>query len=235
LQATLSPNLGEITDLHPSRDGRAITVLSHEEGSETRAMSSWDAHTRQKRWGPKPFLADRLIFSPNGEMLATARKRDRLVTLWDLDSGEVKTVLRESGSRSSGLLWNVFSMAFSHDGRTLAVDDMSGLVSLWDVATGDVRTQFQRQGGRIFGMAFSPDDRLLATGQQDDTIRIWDIASAAPIAAFAGQSRTHARDVTFASDGRMLLTCGIRLATADRPRDGALQLWELPASIIQPK
>ena len=157
------------------------------------------------------------------------------MTLWDLDSGEVKTVLREIGSRSSGLLRNVFSMAFSHDGRTLAVDDMSGLVSLWDVAKGDVRTKFQRHGGRIFGMGFSPDDRLLATGQQDETIRIWDIASAAPLAAFAGHNRTQTRNVTFASDGRTLLTGGIRLATADRPRDGALQLWDLPASITPTK
>lgn len=235
LRAAISPRVGEITELRPSKDGRMLTVLSHEEGGEFRTITSWDLSTRQQRWSPKQFLADRLAFSPDGSMLAFARKQDRFVTLWDLRSGEEKTVLRESGDRKSGLLRNVLSMAFSHDGRTLAVDDVSGIVSFWDLATGEVGARFKRHGGRIFGMSFSPDDRFLATGQQDDTIRIWDIATATPVAAFAGHSHTQVRDVTFSSDGTTLLTRGIRLATLERPRDGILQLWTLPDSLIQPK
>ena len=235
LLSTLAPSLGEITAVMPSRDGRALTLLANADNSETRTLSSWERGSQKPLWGPKSFVADRLAFSPDGTMLATARKQDRFITLWNLDSGEVRTVLRASGDRSSGLLRNVFSLAFSHDGRTLAVDDMSGLVSFWDISTGQVRTKFQRHGGRIFGMGFSPDDRLLATGQQDDTIRIWDIASAAPVAALAGQSSTQTRDITFTSDGRALLVRGIRLAVGDRPRDGVLQLWDMPASLSSTK
>jgi WD40 repeat protein len=231
LKGTITPGVGEITSLALSPDGRAVTVLSLNNQGETRTLTSWDLETKTQRWAPKHLVSDRLAFSPDGSMLATARRQDRFLTVWDLGNGEEKTTLRANGDRASGLLRVVFSMAFSHDGRTLAVDDVSGLVSLWDLATGEVKSKFQRQGGRIFGMGFSPDDRFLATGQQDDTIRVWDIASATPIAAFAGHKQTQARDVAFSSNGRLLLTRGIRLATPERPRDGIVQLWSLPPSV----
>jgi WD40 repeat protein len=235
LAAAISPGVGEITELKVTGDGRFLTVLSHEALSEVRKITSWDLATQKLRWGPKEFLADRMTFSPDGRMLATARKTDRFVTLWKLETGETKSVLRESGDQKSGLLRNVLSMAFSHDGLTLAVDDMSGLVSLWDIEMGEVRTKFQRLGGRIFGMSFSRDDRFLATGQQDDTVRIWEVSSAKPVAAFAGPARTQVRDITFASDGRTLLTRGIRLATEEHPRDGILQLWDFPVPLTPTK
>jgi ferric-dicitrate binding protein FerR (iron transport regulator) len=231
LKSTLAPGVGEITALALSADGRSLTILSLEGQGESRTLSSWHLESRKPRWSARQLTADRLALSPDGSMLATVRRQDRFVTVWDLVTGEVQATLRAAGDRTPALLRIVFSMAFSHDGRTLAVDDVSGLVSLWDIDTGEVKSKFRRHGGRIFGMGFSPDDRLLATGQQDDTIRIWDISSAAPVAAFAGHKSTQTRDVAFADDGRTLLTRGIRLATGGRPRDGIVQLWDLPATV----
>jgi ferric-dicitrate binding protein FerR (iron transport regulator) len=228
LLATLVPGFGNVIDLAFSADGQVLTILSHDEKSGRMTLTGWDPVTRKQRWIVDEFQADHRIFSPDGAMLAAANRQNRSVTLWDLATGKKTQVLDGNANEFTEILRNVFSLAFSHDRQTLAIDSSSGLVTIWDVATGRIRTAFQRHGGRTYGMAFSPDDRLLATGHQDGIVRLWQVDTARTLAAFVGRSPAHVRAVSFTPDGRSLLAREIRLATHDARRDGAIQIWDVP-------
>src|SRR5262249_39393017 len=99
------------------------------------------------------------------------------------------------------------ALAFSLDGRRLAVGDNHG-VHLWDVAEGRETATLQGGLAEIFAMAFSPDGRRLATAAIREggvasagEIRVWDVNAGREVVTFSGAAGgTYA--LAFAPDGR---------------------------------
>lgn len=70
----------------------------------------------------------------------------------------------------------VESVAFSHDGRYLAVGaDGGSTVQLIDTSSWRVVRVLEGHAGRVYSVAFSPDGKLLASGSEDMTIKLWDL------------------------------------------------------------
>jgi WD40 repeat protein len=71
----------------------------------------------------------------------------------------------------------VYRVAFSPDGRWLALPCAGETVWLWDAATGKERDKLRVSGGDLGNVAFSPDGRYLATCsgyKGKGTIQLWD-------------------------------------------------------------
>lgn len=118
------------------------------------------------------------------------------------------------------------SVAFSPDGRTVAVDGFNRSVVLLNAATGDLLARLgeepQGAGGRIdlpFDPSFSPDGSVLAALSFTD-VRLWDLASLLPKARLqAGPNESDAFMVAaFSPDGRSMV-----FGTGG----GALVLWQI--------
>ncbi len=97
-----------------------------------------------------------LAFSPDGKTLAVAS--EDAVGLWDVATGQIRAVLRESKCSYRSPLF------FSPEGKTLAVCGDQA-VAVWDVATGRLRsTVASRSEYGSDAVAFSPDGRTVIIG-----------------------------------------------------------------------
>src|SRR5262249_40109849 len=149
-----------------------------------RFFTLWDAAEAEEVCSVPPlregYRVQRLLFSPDGRMLATASNRngsDReasVIHLWPLFLNDAaRRVGSPRALATEGLPFveigfrNGFnSWAFSPDGRTLALCGDGGTVSLVETANGKERTRFKGHGEDVTALAFAPDGRRLASGSR---------------------------------------------------------------------
>jgi WD40 repeat protein len=145
-----------------SPDGKLLAS-----GTRERTVRIWDPATaRELRQLEHPLPIECFAFSPDGAILA-AGGHDGMVAIWDAREG----VLRHRLGTNRGF---VMTLAFSPDGRTLAVGNWRNL-RLWELASGKERATVPAHWGDVTAVAFAADGRSLATASGDSTAIIWDL------------------------------------------------------------
>jgi dipeptidyl aminopeptidase/acylaminoacyl peptidase len=182
-----------------------------------------------------------LAFSPDGTQLISTgldgRIRFSTIFLYDLVAD--KELWRKKQQH-----WFVNDLAFSPDGRTLALvgeipaqGDQSGEVRLWDAASGEELRRYQGHRGQVSRVVFSPDGRTLATGSYDNTVRLWEVAGGGQRRRFIGHDYV-ILSISFSPDGRLLATAGgdfnvLIWDLTGRCRDGKYQRLRLSAAELR--
>src|SRR5262249_49352834 len=144
-----------------------------------------------------------LAYRPDGKLLATVGHREVLL----LDAGSGQRL-----GKLSSLPDRVSALAFSQDGRRLAVADGApgerGEVRLY---LANIAGSFGEGPERVIpahrdiihDLDFSPDGKLLATCSYDRLIKLWDVASGKLLQTLKDHSDA-VYGVAFNSDGRLL-------------------------------
>jgi WD40 repeat protein len=116
---------------------------------------------------------DSVVFASKGNLLAAGQYG--LVTVWDMASrNKVATLQGPDRSEQYG---ERLYLAFSHDGKLLAIADKEAGLKVWNPRS-NAQPLWLKQGelyGSINQLAFSADDRTLITGGEATTF--WDISS----------------------------------------------------------
>ncbi|HEX7312606.1 MAG TPA: caspase family protein [Pyrinomonadaceae bacterium] len=195
-----------------SLDGKTIAVATDQ------AIGLWDvASGRQLHILRPPESVVEIVFSPDGRTIASRsmslQQASPSLTLWDVASGQPL-------SSASG----PHRVAFSPDGKTLAVWCGDNTVRLWDVA---LRRQLHVLTGHtsfITDFSFSPDGKILVFGSSDQTVKLWDVASGRELRALVGHVGA-VTGVAFSSDGKMLASIGASDALGST--HSTVRLWEV--------
>jgi WD40 repeat protein len=140
----------------------------------------WDVKTGRelRKIAAHKAMVGRVVFSPDGRILASRGALDGTVRLWDPITG---TQLQKFVGLSNINPWRFnhdLALAVSPDSKTVVATARGALV-FFDVASG---AELKRLPAHVYGItvAYSPDGKLLASGGVDQgkdvySLRIWDV------------------------------------------------------------
>lgn len=170
---------------YPSPDGKRFLMPGNSGDLVVRETGTWKELVRLKavdQWRLGPGSA----FSPNGKLLASASIRSRQdgpnnvdddasIRIFDLATGKELLHVPWPEPIPRTVPRYPVPLAFSPDGKTLAMAVDSRSIHLFDVATGKETGSFRGVGAPVECLAFSADGRRLAAGLFNATALIWDL------------------------------------------------------------
>jgi WD40 repeat protein len=157
------------------------------------------------------FGATRLVFSPDGRLLATGTFRSNTIKLWETATNRKLRDLSSSGQSAPGL---APAIAFSRDSRFVAASAGDNSVRVWDVMSGrELHTLSGVQGSigstiGVYFIGFASDNRVVTVS---DAIRVWDVSTGRELAKvesdLSAMSNFNGTDgsIALSPDGNQLL------------------------------
>ena len=153
-----------------------------------------------------------VAFSQDGIMISSASSGKTIrIRLWDVDTGQLLRTFTEHTTLSA------WCIAFSPDGKTIAIKDLEKNIYLLDADTGKHLRTLTGHTSLIWWIVFSPDSRTIATASYDKTIRLWDVNTGQLLRTPIGHTE-QIKSVSFSPDGRTIATGS---------HDKTIRLWDV--------
>lgn len=207
--AALGGHDQEVTDFAVSQDGRFLATAG---GFTVRLWDLADPMNPRPLASMETIDEVELTFGPNDSLAITGETAVRLLDISD------PRAPREVGAWPAEL---VVALAFSGDGRHLAIGTINSAVALYDVT----RPDRGRPIGEIpvpgWSLAFVPgQDAIVTAGGFSEDIELWDISDPArPRRSSVGSGHTYqVGSVSASADGNVF---------ASSARDGTSRIWRI--------
>jgi WD40 repeat protein len=175
--ALLSTGTSVATALALSGDGHLLAAALT--GSPTGAVRLWNPATGrvvgQIVTGQQNILS--LALSPDGRLLATSDRLDSSVQIWDTTTlSPVATLNTAVANTDRFPVYGTTAMAFSPDGRLLAVADEDGIALLYTATPRPALVGiYDNLPNEDISLAFSPDGHMLAVGTYNGTVLLFAV------------------------------------------------------------
>jgi len=202
---TIRPITGGAISIAASPDGKLLALgisdnktqlINPEDGSVIRNLKS-----NYGGWA--------VAFSPDSQYIVSGTSQG--ILKWATSSGIWQ--LTNGGQDNT-----VKSLAFSHDGKTLAGGG-SGFIYFWNMENGELINQLEDDRfGVMNSLDFSPDDSMIVSGSADNIVRVWDANSATLLKELTGHS-SQVYGVCFSPNGENI---------ASGANEGTIRIWGLP-------
>ena len=194
-------------------DGKTLGVV-HGNGT-ARIVDSESGRTLREVQGQAGEGAD-ADWSLDGRRVAFG-SGDGTLRVWEVRTGKLLSSIAGHKVRTPTWNYSMPALAWSPDGKILAVATLDSRVLLWEPDSRDlIRELPVAHAGPIVTLAWSPDGKLLSSGGSDNTIRIWNLATAEQI-----HTCNHSgwiAGLAWSPDGKTLASGG---------QDSTVRLWEV--------
>lgn len=195
-------------DVHYTPDGKFLAV------EDDCSIDILDAKTGEEYsyiYNDKSF--DEIIYSPDGETIATTSYNDSIVHIWDVESGDIKVDLQHDS--------RVNSIDYSKDGKRILTASWDknmqcGVARVWNTKTGKPEMKPMSCKASIISAKFSPDEKFILTVANNKTVYIWDTRTC----EHATNPLVHMNEVSsaiFSPDSKQIMTTS---------RDKCAYIWE---------
>ena len=205
-------------------DGKLLAVLAVRD--QDRVVQFWDLASGKEvrtitaaKNGSAAFA-----FAPGGKTVAVVGS-DLNVRLVDTADGKDVGLVRCQGlDPGDGVpSFQPAALAFSADGKTLAVGGHNGKVSVvrvWDIAAGKDLMHVSDLPTGLIALRFSPDGKLLAVrdSTRPQTTSLLDATTGQPVRQLTGRSPYQAD--AFSPDGKLLASAGADSVSLEDPAAG---------------
>ena len=155
-----------------------------------------------------------VAFSPDGNRLAVTGGWDKAhepgeLVIWDILTRQTKLALRQQST--------IRTVAFSSNGKLLAIGDFAGVTKLIDPDSGKTIRTLPKQTELVNSVVFTPDDTALVTSSFDGTITFWNVSNGKAVASFSLPDEAIVK-IAVSSDNRLL---------AAVTRSGKAHVWDV--------
>jgi eukaryotic-like serine/threonine-protein kinase len=110
----------------------------------------------------------------------------------------------------------VWSAAWSPDGKRIASASSDKTAQVWDAANGNHLNVYSGHSDSVYTVAWSPDGMRIASGSYDQTVQVWDATYGDHFYTYTGHS-SWIWSVAWSPDGKYIASAG---------GDTKVQLWD---------
>lgn len=182
-------------------------------GGRLGTTGCWNAESGEMIWSvveKRVGGMSALDISPDGQTVATATETGLIILRRTSDGRRTDTF----GDRKYG---SIHDIAFTTDGRLIAVAGEDKVIRLWDAGTGKAVHQFQGHTDAALCLAFTSDGDWMVSGGRDNTVRIWEMVTGQLARTIVGHT-FHVSGVALRRDNRLIASSSL---------DHSVKLWDM--------
>ena len=157
----------------------ALIAIGNQDGD----VKVWDRHNQQyvskmERVG-RANRVTRLVFSPDGQLLASSGGRYDAVYVWHHESGEQVAEFTVNESLKPRFRPGYIPLSFSPDGTLLAGATPEHTISIWDLETKERIACLKEHAAPVAELIFSPGGQFLTSADINGILYEWDVSKMA--------------------------------------------------------
>lgn len=182
-------------------------------GFEKSQLDDYDIEVQEQKERELPIEED-----PRDEEIPTENQEDAIRAERqeeEIESAETTTKSEFEIRTFEGHEAEVYSVAFSPNGKYALTAGNDYSAKLWDVQSGEELRSFYGHDGTISSACFSPDGKYVLTGSADATVRLWDIETGETTQPFRVESPV--LSVSFSPNGGQILALS---------EDKTIKIWD---------
>lgn len=199
------------------RDGKSVFSVSECDFDGNSCFRIWDAITGQclqtlKFYGPGMSLGMKgwVKLSPDEKYIVSNMRYTNILDMIDITTGQCHVFKGHSS--------NVFSAAFSPDGRLLVSGSKDNTMRIWDINSQKCLRIIESDSD-VRSVTFSPDGKRILSISSSGNTRIWDVSTGKNIRTLDKWYGGIITTAAYSPDGKFIVTTSLG-------RDNSICIWD---------